>query len=389
MSFLNNLFGNLQDMIRAWLGTLLPQTGPWIDLIMMALTMVVVLGFLVVTVMFLTYLERKAVARISDRVGPNRVGPLGLLQAVADVLKLVLKELIIPRGVDRVAYLLAPVLVVASALLVYAVIPFGPRMVPADINVALLFVVAVSSMATLALLLAGWGSGNKFSLLGGMRAVAQLISYEIPLAFAFLGAVLAAGSLSLVRISEAQAAYPLVLAQPLGFLIALICGVAECNRSPFDIPEAESELVAGYHIEYSGVGFAMFFLAEYIEMFTVSALLALLFLGGWHGPLLPPYVWFLIKVYAILGVMYWLRGTFPRLRVDQLLSFSWKFLLPLSMVNIVVIAFVDKLGLAERLGFLPGLLASGVVMAATVGILEMRRRRPVAKVGARLRTREA
>ena len=386
MPFLNDLFYNIQKALAGWLGGFLPPWG--VDLAMMAAAIVAILLFLVVAVMYLTYLERKAVARIADRMGPNRVGPLGLLQAPADVLKLIVKELIIPAKADLPIYLLAPVVVVAPAVLAFAVLPFGPHMATADINVGVLFVVSVSSLGTLGLLMAGWGSGNKYSLLGGMRAVAQMISYEIPMVFAYLGAVLAVGSLSLVKISEAQASYPLVLAQPLGFLIALICAVAETNRAPFDIPEAESELVAGYHIEYSGVGFAMFFLGEYIAMFTVSAMLTILFLGGWQGPILPPYIWFLIKVYALLFLMFWLRGTFPRLRVDQLMAFSWKFLVPLAMVNVVVVAFVNKLQLPG--GFLPSLVASLLVLAIALGIAG-RRRRGRAEAAARpgLRVREA
>ncbi|MDI7276017.1 MAG: NADH-quinone oxidoreductase subunit NuoH, partial [Anaerolineae bacterium] len=373
MPFLNNLFGNLQDLISGWLSGFLPPWG--VLLAMMAITIVAVLAFLVVTVMYLTYLERKILGRIADRPGPNRVGPLGLAQPLADVLKLIVKELVVPARADVPVYFLAPVLMVAPALLAYAVLPFAPRMVPAEINVAVLFVPAVTSITTLALLMAGWGSGNKYSLLGGLRAVAQKISYSIPMLLAFLGVVLITGSLSLVRIVEAQAGYPFLLAQPLGFLIALVCCVAEVNRSPFDIPEAESELVAGYHTEYSGVGFAMFFLAEYIGMFTVSAMLAILFLGGWQGPLLPPYIWFLIKVYVVLCFMFWLRGTFPRVRVDQLMNLSWKVLLPLSMVNVVVVALVDKLDLP--LGFLPGLVASLLVMGvAGPGGASARRSRP-------------
>jgi len=376
MPFLNNLFGNIQDLISGWLSGFLPSWA--VDLAMMAITTVALLAFLVVVVMYLTYLERKVMARIGDRPGPNRVGPLGLAQPLADVLKLVVKEVIWPAKADFPVYILAPVVVVAPAILVYAVLPFGPRMVAADINVALLFVVAVSSLATLALLMAGWGSGNKYSLLGGMRAAAQMVSYEIPLAFSFLGVVLISGSLSLVEITRAQAGYPFVLAQPLGFLIALICAIAEVNRSPFDIMDAESELADGYRIEYSGVGFAMFFLAEYIEMFSVAALLTVLFLGGWQGPLLPPYVWFLIKVYLIVGLMLWLRGTFPRVRVDQLMNLSWKFLLPLSMVNVVVVALVDKLELPG--GFLPSLVASGLLMAAAGGCARYMRRKPAGAV---------
>jgi NADH-quinone oxidoreductase subunit H len=362
MPFLNDLFINIQKLLAGWLGGFL---APWgVDLVMMLITLVVLLVFLVVTVMFLTYMERKVLGRIADRPGPNRVGPLGIFQAVADVLKLVLKELIIPASVDLPVYLLAPVMIVAPALLVYAVIPFAPGMVPTDINVGLLFVVAVASIATLALLMAGWGSGNKYSLLGGLRAVAQMISYEIPMAFAFMGAVLVSGSLSLVKIGAMPAGYPLVLSQPVGFVIALICAVAESNRAPFDIPEAESELVAGYHTEYSGVGFAMFFLAEYLEMFTSSALIAILFLGAWHGPLLPPYVWFLLKVYFLIFVMIWLRGTFPRLRVDQLMAFSWKFLLPLAMVNVLLVGLLDKLNLPGA--FLPGLVVGVATLAAAL-----------------------
>ena len=385
-SWIYDPFGHIQEWLAPRLADLLPGWG--VDLVMMALTIVAILLFLIVVVMYLTYLERKAVARIADRLGPNRAGPLGLLQPIADVLKLVLKELIIPARADLAVYLLAPVVVVAPAVLVLIVLPMGPRMVPADINVGLLFVVSISSLATLALLMAGWGSGNKYSLLGGMRAVAQMVSYEVPLVLAYLGVVVVSGSLSLVDITRAQASYPFVLSQPLGFLIALICAVAEVNRSPFDIPEAESELIAGYHIEYSGVGFAMFFLAEYIEMFVVSAMLTILFLGGWQGPVLPPYVWFLGKVYLLLFAMFWFRGTFPRLRVDQLMNLAWKFLVPLAMVNVVVVALVDKLGLPG--GFLPGFVASGAVAAVAWGIAGLQRRQR-ARRAARpsLRVREA
>jgi len=343
MTDLENILPYLGELIARWLRGFLPS---WlVDMIMMAIVGLLIILLMVIVVMALTLLERKILGRLQDRLGPNRVGPYGLIQPVADVLKLLIKEDIIPEKADRLLHFLAPVIIVVPAFMVWAVIPFGKKLVAADLNIAVLYVIALGSVTSIAILMAGWGSGNKYALLGGFRAVAQLFSYEVPMALAILSVVIAAGSMSLQKIVEAQSPLPFVLLQPVAFLIYFICGVAETNRSPFDLPEAESEIIAGYHIEYSGVKWAMFFLAEYINTFAVSAMVVTLFLGGWKGPILPSYLWFFIKVAIVVYVFFWLRATFPRLRIDQLLNFSWKFLVPLAMANLLVTGLVTKLGL--------------------------------------------
>lgn len=294
------------------------------------------------TMMYLTWFERKLISRIQNRIGPNRVGIFGLLQPIADGVKMLTKEDIVPAGADRVVHLLAPIVVVIPALLVFSVLPFGRRMVAVDLNVGFLFFIAVSATTTIAIFMGSWASRNKFSLLGGMRSVAQLVSYEVPMVLAAVPAILAAGSLSTVSIVEAQGGWngmKWFVFTPWGlfaFVIFYLCGVAECNRTPFDIPEAESEIVAGFHTEYSGMKFALWYMAEFMNVFTVSALAATLYLGGYQGPVLPSWVWFMMKTYALVFVMMWFRGTLPRLRVDQLMGFAWKFLLPLSLINIFV-----------------------------------------------------
>ena len=297
---------------------------------------------------YVTLLERRLLARFQLRIGPNRVGPLGLLQPLADGIKLIFKESFIPARADRLVYVLAPVITVVAALFVYAVIPIGPpvhlfgREVPlyvADVNVGILLVLAASSIGVYGIILGGWASDNKYSLLGGLRSSAQVISYELTLGLAVLAVVMAANSLSLVDIVNAQARGPwFVLTQPVAFLLFLIAGLAETNRSPFDLPEAEQELIAGYQTEYGGFAFAMFYLGEYVGVITMGALAATLFFGGWHGPLLPPVVWFLAKVFAVVFVFIWIRATLPRLRYDQLMGLGWKVLVPVGLVNLAVTA---------------------------------------------------
>ena len=297
---------------------------------------------------YVTLLERRLLARFQLRIGPNRVGPLGLLQPLADGIKLIFKESFIPARADRLVYMLAPVITVVAALFVYAVIPIGPpvhlfgREVPlyvADVNVGILLVLAASSIGVYGIILGGWASDNKYSLLGGLRSSAQVISYELTLGLAVLAVVMAANSLSLVDIVNAQARGPwFVLTQPVAFLLFLIAGLAETNRSPFDLPEAEQELIAGYQTEYGGFAFAMFYLGEYVGVITMGALAATLFFGGWHGPLLPPVVWFLAKVFAVVFVFIWIRATLPRLRYDQLMGLGWKVLVPVGLVNLAVTA---------------------------------------------------
>ncbi|MDP2989780.1 MAG: NADH-quinone oxidoreductase subunit NuoH, partial [Kiritimatiellota bacterium] len=277
---------------------------------------VIVMTFASLTVMVLVYLERKVSGHLQVRYGPMRVGWHGALQLIADTLKLLMKEDTTPRESDKWVFFAAPILAFVAAYLAYFVIPFAPGLVIKDLNIGLLYIFGITTLTVLAILMAGWSSSNKYALLGGFRSVAQIVSYEVPLILAVLPVVIAVGSLSLVKIVDAQSAIPFIIYQPLGFLIYFIAATAEVNRTPFDIPEAESELVAGYNIEYSGIKFSMFFFAEYVNMFTVCALATLLFLGGWNGPVLPPLLWFFLKTYFLIFVLIWVRWTYPRLRVD-------------------------------------------------------------------------
>jgi NADH-quinone oxidoreductase subunit H len=290
----------------------------------------------------LVFGERRFLGLLQDRYGPNRVGPFGILQSIADALKLLSKEVFIPPFADRRFYLLAPVLVATSVLVSFVVVPIGPGLSwAADLNVAVLFVLAMGSVNAYAVFLGGWSSNSKYPLIGSVRAIAQLISYELSLALAVLGVVLLSGSFSLDAIVEAQH-IPFALLQPVGFLIFLVCGVAETHRLPFDLPEAENELAAGFNTEYGGMIFALFFLGEYMGVLLVAALTTTLFLGGWRGPFLPwaGVLWFALKTGAVILVFYWLRTSLPRLRYDQLIRFGWKLLLPLALMNIMVTALV-------------------------------------------------
>jgi NADH-quinone oxidoreductase subunit H len=310
----------------------------------------------------LVYMERKVAAWVQQRYGPYLVGPYGLLQPLADIVKLLMKEELRPKAADALLFALAPMLSATAAFAAFAVVPFGAEttffgLLPepiglevTDVNVALLVIFAITSMGVYGIVLAGWSSNSKYSLLGGLRSSAQMISYELSYALALAAVILLAGSLSLREVVDQQAGtwfgfIPrwFVFLQPIGFLVYMTAGVAETNRAPFDFPEAEQELVAGYHTEYSSMSFAMFFLAEYVNMVTVSAVATNLFLGGWHGPFLPEWlgwVWFLIKVFALLFFYIWMRWTLPRYRYDQLMEFGWKWLLPVAVVNLLVTAAV-------------------------------------------------
>ncbi|MCG7408028.1 NADH-quinone oxidoreductase subunit NuoH [Paenibacillus sp. ACRRX] len=302
----------------------------------------VVLGF----VTYAIYFERKVIGWMQLRHGPTRVGPFGLLQTVADILKLLLKEDTIPKKADRALFILAPVIVYVPSFAVLATIPYTQSLGFADLNVGLLYYAALSSISTIGVVLGGWASNNKYSLLGGMRSAAQMISYEIPLVMSVVGVIMLNGSLSLRTIVEGQGNNFWewnFLPQIIGFVIFMIAAVSELNRTPFDLPEAESELVAGYHVEYSGFRFAFFMLAEYVYVFAISALTTVLFLGGWHPPLavldfIPGLLWFVLKFSFCVFFLFWLRATLPRIRVDQLMSFGWKVLLPLAILNIFLTA---------------------------------------------------
>src|SRR6185312_11835092 len=295
-----------------------------------------------------TVLERKGLGRIQNRYGPNRVGPFGFLQPLADGIKSLTKEDIVPQAADRTVHLLAPLVLVLAAFSLYAVLPLGRNMVLANLDAGVLFFFAVGSVMELAIFMAGWSSRNKYSLLGAMRAIAQMISYEVPLILASITVIMAAGSLSTVTIVEKQAGYSGFLPHWYvftpwgfaGFVIFMIAATAESNRSPFDLPEGESEIIAGYSVEYSGFKFALFFLGEYLGMFATSGLGITLFLGGWTAPLpflawVPSYFWFFAKLLALLAAFIWIRGTLPRLRMDQLMNFAWKFMLPMALLSLV------------------------------------------------------
>ena len=300
-----------------------------------------IMGYLTFNVLFLIWLERKVSAHIQRRYGPMEVGPHGTLQTVADMVKLLGKQMLTPVATDKVVYLLAPVLVFVPTLCLASLIPLSGAEAFADLPYGLVVLVALSGISVLAIFMAGWASNNKYAVLGGMRSVSQVIAYEIPILLAALSVVMISQSLNLQEIVAAQArGVPFVLLQPVAALLFFIGITAETNRAPFDIPEAESELVGGFHTEYSGMRFAMFFFAEYTNMLVLAALGATLFLGGWLGPWLPGPVWLLLKAYAIVFVMIWMRWTFPRLRFDQLMTFAWKLLIPVALVNFVITAFV-------------------------------------------------
>jgi NADH-quinone oxidoreductase subunit H len=331
--------------IYAWLASVLPE--PFAIIVMTLIAIAVVTTFVAVLVMLLVWAERRIVAFMQGRLGPNRVGPFGLLQSVADAVKLLTKEIIIPYQADRIPFMLAPLVVVIPALAVWSLIPFGPGLAIADVNVGVLAVLALGTIPTIGVIMAGWASGNKYAILGGMRAAAQLISYEIPLVLIVMVPIILAGTMSLRGIVEAQTNLWFIAFLPVGpiaFVIFVVAGLAEVNRSPFDLPEAESEIVAGFHTEYSGMAFALFFLAEYANSFAVSAIASILFLGGWLGPVLPPWVWFLLKTSLMFFVLVWIRGTLPRLRYDQLMHFAWKVALPIALLTVgataTIIAFL-------------------------------------------------
>ncbi len=351
--FVCDPFGAARGAIYALLGAILPEPLPTIIVTALAVAMVTTLIALIV--MSQVWAERRIVAYMQGRLGPNRVGPGGALQAVADAIKLLTKEPLIPREADKVAFFLAPLVVVVPSLMVWSVIPWGPGLGITDLNIGVLYILALGALPTIGILMAGWSSANKYAVLGGMRAAAQLISYEIPMVLVVMIPVLLAGTMSLRGIVEEQADLWFLLAVPVGpiaFSLFLIAGIAEVNRAPFDLPEAESEIVAGFHTEYSGMGFALFFLAEYANSFAVSAMATTLFLGGWLGPVLPPFVWFFLKAYLVFFVLVWVRSTLPRVRYDQLMHVAWKVALPAALFTIGLTAVQISLnvvpGMARR-----------------------------------------
>jgi NADH-quinone oxidoreductase subunit H len=332
--------------IFQWLHQQLVNTGlpdAWVEVISYTVVAVMMFVILALIVLFLVWWERKISAHIQQRFGPMRVGWHGWYQTIMDALKLLQKEDIQVTTRDKPVFFWAPVICFVAAFMAYISIPFGKGLVVSDLNIGILYIMAVTTFTIISLLMAGWGSNNKYALLGGMRSAAQVVSYEVPMIASILVVVLFAGSLSMVKIVESQAGHGIfnwfifrVPFGPLAFLTYIITATAESNRTPFDIPEAEQELVAGYNVEYSGMKFAMFFLAEFVNMFTVSAIATTLFLGGWQGPFLPSWIWFMGKAFFMVFVLMVFRWTFPRLRVDQLMEFAWKFLVPLTFANLIL-----------------------------------------------------
>ncbi|PPD57264.1 NADH-quinone oxidoreductase subunit NuoH [Dehalogenimonas etheniformans] len=317
------------------------------DWLHFAVFTLIIFVFVISGVLFFIWFERRGLGRFQIRPGPNRAGPFGLLQPLADAVKVLLKEDIVPALADKPVHFLAPLIAFVPALAVFAVIPFGDGALLANLNIGILYIMSVSSVVVIGIFMAGWSSSNKYSLLGAMRTIAQEVSYEIPLVLSILGAVMLAGSLSLDDIVKAQN-IPFILLQPLGFLIYMTAAMAEINRTPFDLLEADSEIIAGFQTEYSGMKFGLFYLTEYAETLSVSAIASTLFLGGWAGPLLPGFIWLLIKIVAVFTFIMWVRATFPRLRIDQVMAFGWKFLLPLAMLNLILTAVLVLTGLNDK-----------------------------------------
>ena len=323
----------------------------WEVILIQSLKVIAVIAVVLTGCAYATLLERKVVAFMQHRLGPIYAGPWGLLQPIADAVKLIFKEDIVPDNAERIFYTVAPILSFIPAMLVFAVVPFSSDFtmfgreitgVLSDLNIGILWVFAITSLGVYGIALAGWSSGSKYSLMGSIRSTAQMVSYELSYGLSLVGVVIIAGTLSMTEIVNMQDSIWnwFVFKQPLGFLLYIICGIAETNRSPFDLPEAESELVAGYHTEYSSMRFSSFFVAEYGYMLGVSAVATTVFFGGWQGPFLPPVVWFLLKVFVCMFCYVWIRATLPRFRYDQLMAFGWKVLFPLALLNFMVTAAV-------------------------------------------------
>ncbi|NPV07865.1 MAG: NADH-quinone oxidoreductase subunit NuoH [Anaerolineae bacterium] len=371
MGFLDTLPITIMEWLRTTLSQFLPLWG--VELVVALLKVVLVLVLAIMPVIVLTWMERKVLARSQDRFGPNVAGPYGLIVAFADAIKILTKEDVTPAAADRRVFKLAPAVVIIPTLLVFTIIPVGRGLVAADLNVGILFAVAVASINIIAVLAATWSSGNKYSLIATFRSVAQLISYEIPMAFSILAVVLASGGLSTVTIVESQT-IPYAIVMPVAAAIYFLAALAEANRSPFDLLMGESEIVAGFNLEYSGMRFAMFYIGEYAHIFIVGALTATLFLGGYRGPILPGYIWFFVKSFAVVFVVLWIRATWPRMRIDQLLDFAWKLLIPISLAHLMLVALMYKIAGGGVVASLLTLAGNVVLLAVVAASLVWRAR---------------
>ncbi len=391
MEFLKDLFVNIGIFLSGWLESFLPLWAANVIIKLVGVFILVMIGLLAVLV--LTWGERKAIGRMQDRIGPNRWGPYGIFQPVADGIKMLTKEDIVPEKADYWVHLLAPIIVIIPALLIYAVLPFGRGLYGADLNIGILYIIALSTIGTMAVLMAGWSSNNKFSLLGAFRVVAQLITFEVPMILSIIAIVMISGSMSMVTIVESQQ-IPFAVSMPMVFLVFFTAATAELYRAPFDMIEADSELVAGYFTEYSGMKFVMFFMAEYINLLAMSGVIATLFLGGWRlfglevlVPTLSPFIFF-AKCGLVIFLFWWMRSTFPRIRIDHMLGLTWKGLVPIALVNLLVVGLVEKLvqGTVLRVAvLLAANLVEGVILLA---ILAASRRKGEAKSMERIAARK-
>jgi len=376
VDFIQDPFSWIGGQLANWLGSLgLAPEG--VTFVLQLLGALVMATAMLLLTFLLIWAERKIVARIQDRLGPNRVGPFGVFQTVADLLKLVTKELITPTGADLIPYNLAPLLAVMSVVGLWAVIPMAPTLLGARINVGVLYIISVGAIGTLGIMLAGMSSNNKYALLGAFRTVALMVSYAVPMVLALLVPVLLAGSMDMETIVNAQSPLPFVILAPIAAIIFFVSSLAEVGRAPFDLLEAESEIVAGFHIEYSGLKFGMFFVAEFLHAFTISALTATLFLGGWQGPWAELYpflgfLYFLIKTSLVYFVVIWIRGSFPRIRIDQMNALNWKFITPLALLSLIFSSVAEKVAEEFELSRLViHLGASAAVFAITFIALGM------------------
>jgi NADH-quinone oxidoreductase subunit H len=358
------------NLIAEWLRGLLASWGlasGLVTFIMTLLGVLVIAIFVLVTDIFLVWMERKVVARFQDRLGPNRLGPFGLIQPIADVIKLLIKEDITPLGADRVVYNLAPILALATVLILWAVIPFSSTMLGSDLNVGILFFVAAGAIGTLGIIMAGWASNNKYALLGAFRTVAQVVSYEVPMVITLLVPVILAKSMSIGEIVKGQA-IPYIILAPVSAFIFLVTAIAELGRAPFDLNEAESEIVAGFHIEYTGMKFGLFYAGELLHALTMGALFSSFFLGGWRGPGAETFpllgvVYLFAKAFFMYWVIMWVKYSLPRIRIDHMLGFNWKFLTPLALAAMMVTAIMDKvLAQSGAVIYAAGMLAANIVI---------------------------
>ena len=345
----DNILKTILDFVGGIIASIFSFSPLAVDLITMGIAAVVLMTLVAVSFMYLTYAERKLVARIQDRIGPNQAGPFGLLVPLADGVKMFTKEDTTPAKADKWVFNIAPIMIAVFALTGYAVLPFAPGVVGTALNVGALYSIAIGSGSIIAIIMAGWGSNNKYALLGAFRTVAQLVGYEVPMILNVLPVIMLTGSMSFVDIIQRQTlmngnpGIPFIVYLPLCALVFFISGVAETGRSPFDLLEAESEIVAGFHTEYSGMKFALFFLGEYVNALAIAVLFSTLFLGGYSGPILSPILWLLIKCAVIFSIFMWMRGTLPRVRVDQMHDLNWKFLVPLSIINLILVMLLGKI----------------------------------------------